>query len=68
VHADGRVAGITTSGGYAHWLGKSLAVAYADAEVAAPGTRLEVEILGERRPAVVAVEPLLDPENARPRA
>ena len=59
--------GITTSGGYAHWLGLSLAVAYLDAEVSAPGTRLEVEILGERRPARAVVEPLFDPDNLRPR-
>ncbi len=65
---DGRVVGITTSGGYAHWLGKSLAVAYLDADVAAPGARLEVEILGERRPAVIVPEPLFDPESRRPRA
>ncbi len=30
-----------------------------------PGTRLEIEILGERRAAVVAQEPIYDPENAR---
>ena len=63
-----RVVGITTSGGYAHWLGQSLAVAYVDAAVAAPGTRLGVEILGDRRPAVVLAEPPFDPENLRPRA
>lgn len=68
VHAGARVVGITTSGGYAHWLRKSLAVAYVDAAVAAPGAHLEVEILGERRPAVVVPEPLFDPENLRPRA
>ena len=67
VWAGDRVVGITTSGGYAHWLGRSLAVAYLDAEVSAPGTRLEVEILGERRPARAAAEPLFDPENLRPR-
>jgi dimethylglycine dehydrogenase len=67
VHAGGRVVGITTSGGHAHWLRKSLAVAYLDAEARAPGTALEVEILGERRPAVVVREPLFDSENARPR-
>jgi dimethylglycine dehydrogenase len=66
VWAGDRVVGITTSGGYAHWLGRSLAVAYVDAEVSAPGTRLEVEILGERRPARAAAEPLFDPENLRP--
>ena len=65
---DGRVAGITTSGGYAHWLRQSLAVAYVDAGVAAPGTAVAVEILGDRRPARVVAEPLFDPENRRPRA
>jgi dimethylglycine dehydrogenase len=63
-----RIVGITTSGGYAHWVGKSLAVAYLDADQAAVGTRLTVEILGERRPAVVVPEPLFDPQNRRPRA
>ncbi len=63
-----RVAGITTSGGYAYWLDRSLAVAYVDAEVAGPGTSLEVEILGDRRPAVVLTEPPFDPENQRPRS
>jgi dimethylglycine dehydrogenase len=62
------VAGITTSGGYAHWLDRSLAVAYLDADLARPGTQLEVEILGDRRPAVVVREPLFDPDNRRPRA
>jgi dimethylglycine dehydrogenase len=68
VWAGGRVVGITTSGGYAHWLGRSLAVAYLDAEAAAPGTRLEVEILGARRPARAVAEPLFDPTNLRLRA
>lgn len=68
VWAGDRVVGITTSGGYAHWLGQSLAVAYVDAAVAIPGTRLGVEILGDHRPAVVLREPPFDPENLRPRA
>ncbi|HSE95239.1 MAG TPA: aminomethyltransferase family protein, partial [Methylomirabilota bacterium] len=67
VRRDGRVVGITTSGGYAHWLGKSLAVAYVEAGAALPGTRLEVEILGEWRSARVVAEPLFDPDNRRPR-
>jgi dimethylglycine dehydrogenase len=65
VWAGDRVVGITTSGGYAHWLGKSLAVAYVDAERADPGIALDVEILGARRPATVVAEPLFDPENSR---
>jgi dimethylglycine dehydrogenase len=36
--------------------------------LAVPGTALEVEILGERRRAVVAREPLYDPDNRRLRA
>jgi dimethylglycine dehydrogenase len=38
------------------------------ADLARPGTELEVEILGERRPARVGREPLYDPENLRLRA
>jgi dimethylglycine dehydrogenase len=63
VHAGDRVVGITTSGGYGHRLGKSLAVACLDAGVAGPGQRLEVEILGDRRPAVVRAEPSGDPRD-----
>jgi dimethylglycine dehydrogenase len=68
VWAGDRIAGITTSGGYGHWLGHSLAVAYVDATLATPGTPLTVEILGERRPGRVLSEPPFDPENRRPRS
>jgi dimethylglycine dehydrogenase len=68
VWADERVVGITTSGGYGHWLGRSLAIAYLDAPLAAPGTTLAVEILGDRRIARVLSEPPFDPENRRPRS
>jgi dimethylglycine dehydrogenase len=67
VFSGDRVVGITTSGGYGHWLHRSLAVAYVDAERASPGTRLDVDVLGDRRPAVVLTEPPFDPENRRPR-
>jgi glycine cleavage system aminomethyltransferase T len=36
--------------------------------MATPGTELTVEILGERRRAVVATEPLYDPQNLRLKA
>ncbi|HSF02491.1 MAG TPA: glycine cleavage T C-terminal barrel domain-containing protein, partial [Solirubrobacterales bacterium] len=68
VWSGDRIVGITTSGGYGYWLDRSLAVAYVDAEVAVPGTRLAVEILGDRRRAVVLAEPPFDPENRRPRS
>ncbi len=68
VWAGERIVGITTSGGYAHWLGRSLAVAYVDAGLATPETRLALDVLGERCPATVVAEPPFDPENQRPRA
>jgi glycine cleavage system aminomethyltransferase T len=43
-------------------------VAYVDAELATPGAPLIVEVLGERRPAVVLAEPPFDPESRRPRS
>ena len=32
------------------------------------GEKLEIEVLGERRKAVVSQEPIFDPDNARLRA
>ena len=57
--------GLVSSGGYGHTLGKSIALAYVRTDLAKPGTELDVLVLGERRKAVVAEEPLYDPENAR---
>jgi dimethylglycine dehydrogenase len=34
-------------------------------DLAKPGTALDIEIFGERRPAKVGTEPLYDPSNAR---
>jgi dimethylglycine dehydrogenase len=60
--------GLVTSGGHGYRLAGSIALAYVRADLAAPGTELEVEILGERRRAVVGREPLYDPDNQRLRA
>ncbi|NDB24115.1 MAG: FAD-dependent oxidoreductase [Gammaproteobacteria bacterium] len=57
--------GLVTSGGYGYRLRQSIALAYVRTDLAAPGTELSVEILGERRRAVVATEPLYDPQNLR---
>jgi dimethylglycine dehydrogenase len=54
--------GLVTSGGYGYRLRQSIALAYLRADLAVPGKVLEVEILGERRRAVVGREPLYDPE------
>ena len=60
--------GIVTSGGYGHRIGRSIALAYVRRAQAAAGTGLTIEIYGDRRPAVVAAEPLYDPQNVRIRA
>jgi dimethylglycine dehydrogenase len=60
--------GLVTSGGYGYRLNRSIALAYVRTDLAVPGTELRVEILGQRRRAVVASEPLYDPQNLRLRA
>jgi 4-methylaminobutanoate oxidase (formaldehyde-forming) len=57
-----------TSGGLGYSVGASIAYAYLPLEAAVPGTALQVEVFGERVPAVVADEPLWDPKGARIRA
>jgi dimethylglycine dehydrogenase len=66
---EGQVVGWVTSGGYAHYSGVSLALGYVPAALAAPGTEgFEIEIIGQRRPARLQLEPVLDPTGARMRA
>jgi dimethylglycine dehydrogenase len=66
---DGKVIGWVTSGGYAHYVDKSLAQGYVPKEIAGETKKgaFEVEILGERRSASIVLEPLFDPEGARMR-
>ncbi len=65
----GRIVGETTSGGWGYRVGASIALGMVRADLAVPGTELEVEIYGERRPVVVQKdEPLWDPGNERLRA
>jgi dimethylglycine dehydrogenase len=65
----GKVVGAVTSGGYGHYVERSLAQGYIPRELAAetaPGA-LEVEILGERRRATITPVPLFDPAGRRMR-
>ena len=68
VYRGTEAVGLVTSGGYGYRLNRSIALAYVRTDLTAPGTELEVEILGERCRALVAREPLYDPDNLRPRA
>ncbi len=63
--ADGRVVGVTTSGGYGHAVGQSLAFAYVEPAFAEPGTSLEVIILDQSQSVTVVAEPLYDAQNEK---
>ncbi len=69
VWRDGEVIGWVTSGGYAHYVKKSVALAYVPAAHAnvTDDNAFEVEILGDRRKATLTPKPLLDPEGLRMR-
>ena len=68
IYANGELIGRATSGGYGWRLGKSLALAFVRPDLAAPGTALEIEILGVRHAATIIPESPFDPANARLRA
>ncbi len=59
--------GQITSGGYAHWAGKSIAMGYVKTAYATDGTDLSILIFGEARRARVAVTPLFDANGGRQR-
>ncbi len=64
---DGEAVGYVSSGGYGHRVGKSMAMGYVTTESAAPGTKLQVEILGEFYDAEVLGGPLYDANGANMR-
>ena len=48
IYIGDRLAGQTTSGTHAPFLGKAIAMAYLSPEDAAPGTEVEVDVRGRR--------------------
>ena len=63
-----RCIGVITSGAYGHRVKKSLVFACVPPQFAAPGSRFDVLIQGERRAATVLAAPAFDPDNTRMRA
>ena len=63
------VVGWVTSGGYAHYVGKSMAQGYVPRELAENESEglFEIEILGHRRPARINIEPPFDPSGDKMR-
>jgi dimethylglycine dehydrogenase len=66
---DGKVVGWVTSGGYAHYVEKSLAQGYVPRELAGDtgSGSFEIEIIGDRRRATIITEPPFDPQAQRMR-
>ena len=64
---DGAVVGFCTSGGYSHHAEKSIALGFVPIERAQAGLKVEIEILGEMRPARLLEAPLFDADGARMR-
>ena len=62
---DGTPAGQVSSGGYGYSVGRSLALAYLGADIAGPGERVHVAILGRPHEARVLSRPPFDPDGHR---
>ena len=66
---NGDVVGETTSAYWGHRTGACVALGMLRADLAEPGTALEIEVFGTRYPAVVQGDgPIWDPKNERIRA
>ncbi len=62
---DGKPVGRVTSGAYGYSFGKSLAIGYANPQVAQPGDSVEIFILGQPHRAKLLAEPPFDPAGNR---
>ena len=62
---DGELIGRATGGGYGFRVGKSLALGMVKPELAEPGSKLEIDILGKTYAATVIPDSPFDPKNER---
>ena len=70
VHRSGRPAGYIRAASYGHTLGSAVGLAMIEADEPITGAFLEaadweVDVAGQRHPAVVSLRPMYDPTNAR---
>lgn len=63
-----RVLGRVTSAGYGYTIRQSIAYGYLPTDYTTPGTRVQVQLFGERYGATVMKEPLYDPKNEKVKA
>ena len=67
VWREGRRVGFVTSGGYGHYVGKSLALALVEPGAVQPGTELTTHLVGVERSARVIAPSPYDPKGKRMR-
>ncbi|WP_339113411.1 FAD-dependent oxidoreductase [Thioclava sp. GXIMD2076] len=65
IKLDGEKVGRLTSGGYSVAFGKQIGMGYVRPDLAEPGTKLTVRMMGQDYPAEVTVDSPHDPENTR---
>jgi dimethylglycine dehydrogenase len=65
---NGEAVGHVTSGGWGHWVGKSVACCYVPTALARDGEAFAIDILGIECRAVITSSPLHDPKGRRLRA
>ena len=65
---DGSVVGTITSGDWGHRVGKNLAYAFVDPAMAAEGTEMTLDLLGQHATAKVISAVQYDPDHSRMRA
>ncbi len=64
---DGNVVGFVTSGGYAHFVEKSVAIGFLPVDLIDEGQQVQIEILGEMCDAFLVADALFDPKGERMR-
>ena len=67
IFKDGNVVGFVTSGAYAHYSQRSVAIGFLPVELIEDGQQVQIEILGEMRDATMISQPLFDPNAERMR-
>jgi aminomethyltransferase len=63
VLSDGERAGVVTSGTLSPCLETGIGMGYVSSDLAEPGTEIEIDVRGRRRPARIESKPLYDPKE-----
>ncbi|MGO1117076.1 GcvT family protein [Rhodovibrionaceae bacterium A322] len=67
IYVGGEVVGFVTSGGYAHWAEKAVAIGFLPVDLIEEGREVEIELLGEMIKGRLYSETLFDPKAERMR-